>query len=107
LATQVNKGSANEQTPAVLIHDAGIDEYISTMLLTVTPGIDLLGIPSTPMTLAIETWGFNQGWIQRVRDGEKMRLKSQNVLLSFSEQPGFYQYVLELLATSGNPELRS
>ncbi|HVI10256.1 MAG TPA: hypothetical protein VND65_18350, partial [Candidatus Binatia bacterium] len=30
--------------PVVLIHDAAIDEYISTMLLALMPEIDLLGV---------------------------------------------------------------
>jgi purine nucleosidase len=56
--------------------------------------------PSTPMPLAIETWGFEQGWIRPVPVGGGPT-RSQNVFLSFSDQPGFYRYVLQLLATSG------
>ncbi len=58
--------------------------------------------PSTPMPLAIETWGFNQGWIRPVPGAGGASLKLQNVFLSFADQPGFYQYFLELLATSGS-----
>ena len=36
--------AAKPRTPVVILHDAAIDEYISSMLLTVMPGIDLLGI---------------------------------------------------------------
>ncbi|WP_213803142.1 nucleoside hydrolase [Granulicella sp. dw_53] len=59
--------------------------------------------PSTKMHLAIETWGFNQGWIRRVPDRVETSVNLQNVFLSFTDQPGFYQYVLDLLATSGTP----
>jgi len=54
--------------------------------------------PSQALPLSIETWGFNQGWIQAVANDSA---KSQNVFFSFADQPGFYQYVLQLLATSG------
>src|SRR5437868_15374626 len=36
--------TSEKRTPVVFLHDAAIDEFISSMLLTVMPGIDLLGI---------------------------------------------------------------
>src|SRR5579863_2478693 len=35
-------GGAN--IPVVFVHDAAVDEFVSSMLLTVMPGIDLLGL---------------------------------------------------------------
>jgi len=58
--------------------------------------------PSTPMRLAIETWGFNQGWIRPIADDSGIGAKPQNVFLGFADQSSFYQYVLDLLATSGS-----
>ncbi len=58
--------------------------------------------PSTPMQLGIDTWGFEQGWIRPLlKSGGGA--KTQNVFFSFANQAAFYQYVLQLLATSGNP----
>jgi hypothetical protein len=54
------------------------------------------------MRLAIETWGFNQGWIRPIADDSGIGAKPQNVFLGFADQSGFYQYVLDLLATSGS-----
>jgi purine nucleosidase len=51
-----------------------------------------------PMSLTIQQWGFEQGWIrQPLHHGVK---KTQNVFFSFADLPGFYQYVLHLLAAS-------
>ncbi len=36
--------AASNRTPVVLLHDAAIDEFISSMLLTVMPSVELLGI---------------------------------------------------------------
>jgi len=36
--------TSEKRTPVVFLHDAAIDEFIASMLLTVMPGIDLLGI---------------------------------------------------------------
>ena len=36
--------AAPTRTPVVLLHDAAIDEFISSMLLTVMPSVELLGI---------------------------------------------------------------
>ena len=58
--------------------------------------------PSTPMPLEIVTWGYEQGWIRKMAVDSGIAGKTQNVFLSFANQPGFYQYVLDLLATSGN-----
>lgn len=56
--------------------------------------------PSTPMPLTIVQWGFEQGWIHKpLNPGAE---KPQDVFFSFSNIQGFYQYVLELLATDGN-----
>ncbi len=44
MSTDASRASGEAKIPVVLIHDAAIDEFISTMLLTVMPGIDLLGI---------------------------------------------------------------
>jgi len=44
VGTKIREGQLQSRTPIVLIHDAAIDEFISTMLLTVMPGVDLLGI---------------------------------------------------------------
>lgn len=58
--------------------------------------------PSTSMPLTIQQWGFEQGWIHKpfVPGTEK----SQNVFFSFADLQGFYQYVLELLATNGSKQ---
>jgi purine nucleosidase len=55
--------------------------------------------PPTAMPLTIQQWGFEQGWIHKplIPGAEK----SQNVFFSFANLQGFYQYVLELLATNG------
>ncbi|WP_263419456.1 nucleoside hydrolase [Terriglobus albidus] len=56
--------------------------------------------PATPMSLTIQQWGFEQGWIHKpLSPGTE---KTQDVFFSFSNIQGFYQYVLELLATDGN-----
>jgi purine nucleosidase len=55
--------------------------------------------PATTMPLTIEQWGFEQGWIHKpLTLGAE---KPQNVFFSFADLPGFYKYVLELLATNG------
>jgi purine nucleosidase len=53
-----------------------------------------------PMPLTIEQWGFEQGWIHKPLPPNEE--KSQNLFLSFANLPGFYQYVLALLATNGS-----
>lgn len=56
--------------------------------------------PPTSMPLTIQQWGFEQGWIHKpLTPGTE---KLQDVYLSFSNLAGFYQYVLQLLATNGN-----
>ena len=59
---------------------------------------DLYKAPAV-IPLTIEPWGFEQGWIHAplVPSSEKR----QNVFLSFADIYGFYQYVLEMLATNG------
>jgi purine nucleosidase len=42
--TSKSTTNSSARTPVVLIHDAAIDEFISSVLLTVMPGIDLLGL---------------------------------------------------------------
>ena len=56
--------------------------------------------PAASIPLTIQQWGFEQGWIHRplVPGAEK----AQNVFSSFANLPGFYQYVLGLLATNGS-----
>ena len=56
--------------------------------------------PPTPMPLTIVQWGFEQGWIHKPSSAGAE--KPQDVFFSFSNIRGFYQYVLELLATDGN-----
>ncbi len=41
-AREIPAGGAN--IPVVFVHDAAVDEFVSSMLLTVMPGIDLLGL---------------------------------------------------------------
>ena len=54
---------------------------------------------SQPMPLTIVQWGFEQAWIHKpLQPGPE---KSQNVFFTFADLPGFYQYVLDMLATSG------
>jgi purine nucleosidase len=50
-----------------------------------------------PMQLKIETWGFEQGWIQ-VDKSRTPTGKKANVFLSFSNLNAFYAGVLKLLA---------
>ncbi|HWE87220.1 MAG TPA: nucleoside hydrolase [Terracidiphilus sp.] len=51
-----------------------------------------------PMPLTIEQWGFEQGWIHKpLQPGVET---TQNVYFNFTDLPGFYQYVLDLLARS-------
>jgi purine nucleosidase len=54
----------------------------------------------TLMGLAIETWGFNQGWITAPVSRNPKLKNSQNVFLSFQNKTGFYSYVLSLLQKS-------
>lgn len=44
MTTQKRMAVSGNVTPVVLLHDAAVDEFISSMLLTVMPGIDLLGL---------------------------------------------------------------
>jgi purine nucleosidase len=59
-----------------------------------------LYIPAQPIPLMIEQWGYEQGSIHRPLDHRTEH--TQNVFTDFADLPGFYRYILDLLATNGH-----
>lgn len=75
------------------------EEFYRLWDVTATCWLTRPDLYTAPRSLPLEvvTWGFEQGWIRSLAATES-DARRQQVYFSFSDLPGFYEYILQLLS---------